>query len=106
MGIGDVLNASSEGFDPERPFKQSWVRMTREPSAQRIDAIREAIVETEGTIKVKLGTLAVKLLIVDGGGGAAELHLKVLAIAQFEWYSERPENRVLNRSIPINDSTL
>jgi hypothetical protein len=86
MGIGDVLNASSEGFDPERPFKQSWVRMTREPSAQRIDAIREAIVETEGTIKVKLGTLAVKLLIVDGGGGAAELDLKVLAIAQFEWY--------------------
>ena len=86
MGTGDVLNASSEGFDPERPFRQSCVRMTRDPSAQRIDAIREAIVEIEGAIKAKLGTLAVKLVIVDGGGSAAELDLRVLAIAQFDWY--------------------
>jgi hypothetical protein len=82
IGAGDVRNASSEEvFDPDRPIRQSWVRTTREPSAQIMEAIREAMVETVGAIEVRFGRLAVKLAIVDGTD-VAELDLRLLVIAQ------------------------
>jgi hypothetical protein len=65
--VGDVLNASNEEVvEPERPLRQSWVLMTREPSAQIIEARSDAIVGTADAGEESLGMLAVKLAIVDG----------------------------------------
>jgi hypothetical protein len=68
IGAGEVRKASREEvFDPVRPPAQSWVRRTREPSAQRIEASSDAMLEIEGAFdEARLGILAVKLAIVAG----------------------------------------
>ena len=59
--------------------------MTRVPSEQTMEAMRETIVETGRAVEDKLGRLAVKLTIVDSEDDAAEWDLRLLlSIAQAE----------------------
>ena len=73
-GAGDVRNASREvGLgDTDGPFRQSWICMTRVPSMQVMEAMREATVEAERATEDRLGRFAVKLAIVDSADDAAE----------------------------------
>ena len=65
IGAGDVRKARRDEDDPKRPLRQSWVLMTRDPSAHMIDAMIGVTVGIEAMVEDRLGRLTVKLAIAD-----------------------------------------
>jgi hypothetical protein len=67
IGAGDVLKVRrEEDAAPERPSRQSWVLITRVPSAQTIEVVSEATETTGDMVEERLVRLAGKFVIVDG----------------------------------------
>jgi len=64
-GIGDVLKASNgEGIAPRAPLRQSWARITADPSAHVIDPAGNAVIAAEKEIDERLEGHVVKLASV------------------------------------------